>query len=189
MGKREFDRGGTLMRFLVWTWRVVLAVVVAAFIATIFYMTHDVGTDMDPAMPALNLITVIGTALLGITWTVTRRYWHALILLVALGVFRGLFGFGERELLTDFQALWLLVSIGVVGLVFVVSLTARALINDRAAKAAKAGAAQVAAQTVGAVGPFAPPAAPVIQVTAVTEPLPVPAATKEGAAPEPTAKR
>ena len=156
------------MRFLVWTWRVILVVVAAAFVATIYYMTHDVGTSMDGAMPALNLITVIGTGLLGIIWSIARRYWHALMLLVTLGLFRGLFWYGHTELLTDFQKLWLLVSIGVVVVAFVVTLTARALANDRALKAVRAASAVPAAPAV-AVAP-----APIASAseTAVTVEMP-----------------
>jgi 4-amino-4-deoxy-L-arabinose transferase-like glycosyltransferase len=152
------------MRFLVWTWRVVLTVVVGAFVATVYYMTHDMGTDMDVAMPALNLVTVIGTALLGIVWSSARRYWHAFILLVVLGIMRGLFGFPavtEPKLLTNFQSDFLWVSIGVVGLALVVSLTARAVISERALKSAKAAGIipvpfPMSAQTVTAAAPFAP---------------------------------
>jgi hypothetical protein len=173
------------MRFLVWTWRVVLLVVVGAFVATAYYMTHDVGRHMDSAMPALNLISVIGAGLLGVVWTLSRRYWHTLILLVALGLLRGLFG---DELLTEFQSLWVLVAIGVAGLVFVVTLTARALINDRALKAAKGtGTIQIPAQSITTVGLVTAPAA--AQDTAVTEPIPVQAAEKESATLESTSER
>jgi 4-amino-4-deoxy-L-arabinose transferase-like glycosyltransferase len=179
------------MRLLVWTWRVVLAVVVGAFVATIYYMAHDVGTYMDGAMPALNLITVIGTALLGIVWAVTRRYWHAFILLVVLGIMRGLFGFPsatEPKLLTHFQSDFLWVSIGVVGLALVVVLTARAVISERALKATKVAGTipvPIPAQTVTAKAWVAPVAVPLAtEGTAVTEPIVAPKASKESEAPE-----
>jgi hypothetical protein len=149
------------MRFLVWTCRVIMAVVVAAFVATVFYMTHSVGTDMDSAKPVLNLITVIGAALVGLAWPLMRRYWQALILLVTLGVLRGLFGTGpgfsslKYPLLTPFQCDYLWISIGVVALALVASLVVRAVASDRALRAMK----QV--PSIGAAAPAAAVAEPV----------------------------
>ena len=142
------------MRCLIWTWRVVLAVTVGTFIATAYYILHGEPSSMDSAMPALNLITVIGAALVGIAWTLSRRYWYTLILLVAMGLVRGLF---DEKVLTEFQSLYVLVSIGVIGFVFVVTLTARALINDRALKAAKeTGVSLAPGQTVSVTATRAP---------------------------------
>jgi len=174
------------MRFLVWTWRVVSVIVLGAFVATVYYVTHERFTDvsgMDAALPALNLVTVIGAGLLGVVWTFARRYWHALFLLASLGVARGLLG---DELLTEFQNFWLFISIGVVGLVFVVTLTARALVNDRKLKAAGAGTAaqpQIAAMPVPQIvtppAPVAPPA-PVVEEPAPQVTGPEQAAGKKG---------
>lgn len=187
------------MRFLVWTWRVVAAIVLGAFVATVYYVTHERFTDvsgMDAALPALNLVTIIGVGLLGVVWTLARRYWHALILLAFLGVVRGLLG---DELLTEFQNFWVFIAIGVVGLAFVVALTARALVNDRKLKAVvaastmrpQAGVAP-APGTVSAPAPTfaAPPVAeapaPVVAtevttaVEAVTEPVSDSATGKKG---------
>jgi hypothetical protein len=131
------------MRFLVWTLRVIMAVVVAAFVATVFYMTHAVGTDMDGVKPTLNLITVIGTALVGLAWPLMRRYWQALILLLGLGVARGLFGTDpglsslNYPLLTPFQSDYLWISIGVVALASIVSLVIRAVVSDQKLRALK----------------------------------------------------
>ena len=82
------------MRALVWTCRVIMTVVILAFVATIFYMTRtgESGSQMDSAMPALNLVTVIGASLAGLIWPIAKRYWHALALLVSLGALRALFG-------------------------------------------------------------------------------------------------
>ena len=137
------------MRFLIWTWRVVLVVVVGAFVATLYYVTRDAGEHIKGAIPTLSLITVIGPALLGIVWAVTRRYWHAFILLVALGLLRGLFGFPnatEPELITNWQADFLWVPIGVIALALVVALTVRAVLSERALKTVKAGRVPAPAQ-------------------------------------------
>ena len=153
------------MRFLVWTCRLIMAVVVAAFVATVFYMTHAVGTDMDSVKPVLNLITVIGTAVVGLAWPLMRRYWQALILLVALGVLRGLFGEGpglstlNYPLLTPFQSDYLWISIGVVVLALIVSLVTRAVASDRALRAMKqVPAVGTGATAVVAAEPLTPPA-------------------------------
>jgi hypothetical protein len=176
------------MRFLVWTWRVVAAIVLGAFVATVYYVTHERFADvsgMDAALPTLNLVTVVGVGLLGVVWTFARRYWHALLLLASLGVVRGLLG---DELLTEFQNFWLFISIGVAGLVFVVSLTARALVNDRKLRAAVAGtAAQPHIRTVPApeIVPQPAGAAPPAALTGEEAPAPEatalePAAGKKG---------
>jgi hypothetical protein len=140
-----------------------MAVVVAAFVATVFYMTHAVGTDMDSVKPALNLIAVIGTALVGFAWPLMRRYWQALILLVTLCVLRGLFGTGpglsslKYPLLTPFQSDYLWISIGVVALALVASLVMRAVVSDRALRAMKQasalGTGPVAAAAAAVVAP------------------------------------
>jgi hypothetical protein len=124
------------MRFLVWICRLILLATVAAFVATLFYMTHDVGTQLDSAKPALNLITVIGSAALGFAWPLMRRYWQALILLISVGAFRGLFGFDDFEslktpLLTPFQVDYLWIPIGVVAVFLVVTLVTRAIVSDK----------------------------------------------------------
>ena len=167
-----------------------MAVVVGAFVATVYYMTHDVGTDMDSAMPALSLITAIGTGLLGVVWTICRRYWHTLILLIALGVLRGLFAF--PRLLTQWQTDYLWVSIGVIGLGLVVTLTARTLVNERALKAAKGtGTIQIPAQTITAVGPVSAPASASVsaQDTAVMETASVAVSEQDATTLESTVER
>jgi hypothetical protein len=137
---------------------------------------------MDPALPALDLVTIIGAGLLGVIWTLARRYWHALILLASLGIVRGLLG---DELMTEFQRFWVFIAIGVVGLVFVVSLTARALANDRRIKAVLAGsAAQLPVRPMPApeIYQTAVPAAPApasAPAPAAEEPAPAPAATAQ----------
>ncbi len=128
------------MRFLVWVCRVILAATIAAFVATIFYMTHDVGTQMDSAKPALNLITVIGAGVLGLAWPLMRRYWQALLLLISLGVLRGLFGFEDfvslkTHLLTPFQVDYLWIPIGIVAVFLVVTLVTRAVVSDKKLRA------------------------------------------------------
>jgi hypothetical protein len=132
------------MRFLVWVCRLIMLVVVAAFVATIFYVTHDVGTQMDSAKPALNLITVIGAALLGFLWPLMRRYWQAFALLVSLGALRILFGQPElfkldllNPLLTPFQSDFLWIPIGVAPFMLLVTLVARAVASDRKLRAMK----------------------------------------------------
>ncbi len=174
------------MRFLVWTWRVVSAIVLGAFVATVYYVTHERFTDvsgMDAVLPALNLVTVVGAGLLGVVWMLAGRYWHGLILLASLGVVRGLLG---DELLTEFQNFWLFISIGVVGLVFVVTLTARALVTDRKLKAAVAGSVVqpqvriMPAPEVVSVPVPAAPAMPVAEEPAVTEAAAEPAPGKKG---------
>jgi hypothetical protein len=173
---------GGAMRFLVWTWRVVAVIVLGTFVATVYYVTHERFTDvsgMDGVLPALNLVTVIGVGLLGVVWTLARRYWHALFLLASLGVVRGLLG---DELLTEFQNFWLFISIGVVGLVFVVSLTARALANERKLKSV--------ATWSTAQPQFRPSPAPeVITPSVVTVPVvEEPATTEPASQPDPGKK-
>lgn len=130
------------MRFLVWICRVILAATIAAFVATVFYMTHDVGTQMDSAKPALNLITVIGAGVLGLAWPLMRRYWQALLLLISLGALRGLFGFEDfadlkTQLLTPFQVDYLWIPVGVVAVFLVVTLVTRAIVSDKKLRALK----------------------------------------------------
>jgi hypothetical protein len=180
------------MRFLIWTWRVVLAVTVGAFVATAYYILHGEPSRMESSLPTLNLITVVGAALLGIAWTISRHYWHTLILLVALGVLRGLF---DEQVLTEFQGVYVLVSIGVVGFVFVVALTARALSNDRAIKAARAAASASPVQSFATVAPALTPTPVAVEPartakqTAVSKPAVEPAGGDEGETAEPTGKR
>jgi 4-amino-4-deoxy-L-arabinose transferase-like glycosyltransferase len=176
------------MRILIWTWRVVLAVVVGTFIATAYYMTHP-GTNMRGTMAALELVSVIGAGVLGLVWTLAKRYWHALILLIVLGLLGGLFRFTgetpEHGLLTEFQSIFVFVAIGVVALVFVITLTARALVADRALKAVRqAGAVQVAVEAPGVALPVAVPASvsAVGRDTAATEVTEDAAAGRRGAA-------
>lgn len=181
-------------------WRVILLLVVGCFVTTIYYMTHNV--DMDMVLPAVNVAGVAGTALLGVIWTASRRYWYALIMLVSMGLLRGLF---NDELLTEFQSVWILVSAGFVVLVLLVVLMTRVLKADhdkRAAAAAYAAAhpavqSGVAATAVGAVAAPAvvatepaptiaklvPPPVPVLRDT-VAAPAPAPA--PEAAAEAPT---
>jgi hypothetical protein len=159
------------MRFLVWACRVILVVVIAAFVATVFYMTHNVGTSMDSALPALDLITVIGAGLVGLLWPLMRRYWQALFLLIGLGVFRGLFGRPglaniNTQLPTHFQDDFLWASMGVTALALVVALVVRAILGDRALRALKQAPAIPAP-----VSSSAPPAPPVSLM--VPEPQPV----------------
>jgi hypothetical protein len=178
------------MRFVVWTCRVIMAAVIVAFVATVFYVTHDVGTHMDGAKPVLNLITVAGAALVGFIWPLLRRYWQGLMLLVSLLVMRGLFGRPEipgpsleTPLLTPFQSDFLWIPIGVVALMLVVTLVARAVASDRKLRALKQAAVAAApkpAPVVAAADTVVPPAALV-----VTEPEPAVAAPEApGAAPE-----
>jgi len=169
------------MRILVWTCRVILTVVVLAFAATVFYMTHDVDDHFDSAMPALNLVTVIGASLVGLTWPITRRYWHSLALLIALVGVRILYG-GESpslstldtELLTPWQSNYIWIAIGVTGLSLIVTITWRAVAGDKAVRAIReAAAGTTAAQTVTAVQP-----AQVVMPAATVEP-PAPAVVEE----------
>jgi hypothetical protein len=172
------------MRFLVWICRVILLATVAAFVATLFYMTHNMGTQMDSAKPALNLVTVIGASVLGLGWPLMRRYWQALILLISLGVLRGLFGFQDFEslripLLTPFQADYLWVPIGVVAAALVVTLIARAVTSDRKLRALKH------VQSLGIPGPkpavaVAPPASLVTPGSEPATPAEDAAAAPEG---------
>ena len=146
------------MSFLTWLWRVILLVVAACFVTTIYYMTHNV--DMDLVLPAVNVVTVAGTALLGVIWTATRRYWYVLIMLVSIGLLRGLF---NDELLTDFQSVWLLISGGFVVFILLVALIARVLKEDsakRAAAAAYAAAHPAPSKAVAAEPVIVPPPAP-----------------------------
>jgi hypothetical protein len=180
------------MRFLVWICRVILLATVAAFVATLFYMTHTVGTEWASAKPALNLVTVIGAAVLGFVWPLMRRYWQALLLLISLVVFRGLFGFQDFEdlktpLLTPFQSDYLWVPIGVVAVVLVVTLVARAVVSDRKVRALKH------VQSLGIPGPNAalavvPPASLVISAPEPTVPAQDTNAAPEGPAVAPEVK-
>jgi len=161
------------MRFLVWICRLILLATVAAFVAILFYMTHDVGTQMDSAKPALNLITVIGSAVLGFVWPLMRRYWQALLLLISVGAFRGLFGFQGFEglktpLLTPFQVDFLWVPIGVTAAALVVTLIARAVVSDKRMRALKH------VQSLGIPGPNA--AVAVKPPAALATPSPAPTA-------------
>lgn len=127
------------MRFLVWTCRVIITVVIGCFVATVFYLTHSVTMD-DAAKAALNWVTVAGTAVVGIAWPLMRRYWQAFLLLVGLGVARGLFGEDPglsnltTPLLTPFQSDFLWVPIGATFLTLVGSITVRAIVSDRRMK-------------------------------------------------------
>jgi hypothetical protein len=179
------------MRFLVWVCRLILVVVVAAFVATIFYVTHDVGTQMDSAKPALNLVTVIGAGLLAFFWPLMRRYWQALALLVSLGALRVLFGQPElfkldllNPLLTPFQSDFLWIPIGVAPFMLLVTLVARAVASDRKLRAMKqvvATATVVSAATAVAV------AVPEPLMVAAPEVASAPFAPEPAAAPEPMA--
>lgn len=181
------------MRFLVWTCRVILLATVAAFVATLFYMTHDVGTQIDSAKPALNLITVIGAAVLGFVWPLMRRYWQALLLLISLGAFRGLFGFQGFEslktpLLTPFQVDYLWVAIGVTAAALLVTLVARAIISDKKLRALRH------VQSLGIPGPNAavavtPPASLVTPAPEPATPAQNASAAPEEPAPAPKTKR
>ena len=172
------------MRLLVWLCRVILFVVVGAFVATVFYMTHDVGTDMDSAKPVLNLVTVIGAGLLGFVWPLIRRYWQALLLLIGLGVLRGLFAADpglsslRTPLLTPFQSDYLWISIGVVGFFLIATLAGRAITSDRKLRALKQ------APTIGTPAMEVKPAqsAPEVRIADA----PQVSAVKESAAPEAT---
>jgi hypothetical protein len=189
------------MRVAIWTCRVIMVVVIAAFVATVFYMTHDVGTDMDSSKPALNLITVIGTALLGLVWPLMRRYWQALILLVSLGVFRGLFGTGpglssiEAPLLTPFQSDYLWVSIGVVALALVASLVVRAVVSDRALRVLKQTqstwnpALAVAGAPAEAAAPTMVPPASLVVADSETVAMPATEAEESRAVSEPVTEK
>lgn len=130
------------MRFLIWVCRVLLTVVIAAFVTTVFYMTHSVSMP-EGAKAALNWITVAGTALLGLSWPLMRRYFQALLLLVGLGVARALFGVHpalpsqETQLLTNFQSDFLWVSIGVAFVALAGTIATRAIMSDRRMRAAR----------------------------------------------------
>lgn len=130
------------MRFLVWTCRVIITVVIGCFVATVFYLTHDVTMD-DAAKAALNWITIVGTAVVGIAWPLMRKYWQALLLLVGVGVVRALFGTDpglsslDTPLLTPFQSDFLWVPIGATFLTLVGSIIVRAIISDRRMRAMK----------------------------------------------------
>jgi hypothetical protein len=180
------------MRFFVWTCRVLLTVVIGAFVATVFYLTHSVSFP-EGAKAALNWVTVAGTAVVGLAWPLMRRYWQALLLLVGLGVARALFGTHPglsnltTPLLTPFQSDFFWVSIGVVFVVLVVTIIARAILSDRHMRAMRQAASAtvitgpvVAAETAAALRE---PAA-----LAETAPAPVmaPEAPAEATEPEPT---
>lgn len=172
------------MRFIVWTCRLIMVVVIAAFAATVFYMTHNVGADMDAVMPTLKLITVIGTALVGLVWPLIRRYWQALFLLVSLGVLRGLFGEPgldslEHPLLTPFQSDYLWISIGVVALALVACLAVRAVMSDRALRALKQ-AQSPSPGTLGATDMTTAEVAPPAPLMVTDSQVDVPPATETG---------
>jgi hypothetical protein len=163
------------MLVLRWFWRVILLLTVGCFITTIYYMTHNV--DMDVALPALNVAGVAGTALLGVLWAASRRYWYALIMLASMGLLRGLF---NDELLTEFQSVWILISAGFVVFVLLVVLMTRVLKadHDKRAAAAAYAAAHPTVQR-GPVTTAAPPvAAPVGAVPVAVATEPAPAVTK-----------
>lgn len=159
------------MRSLVWLCRVIVVVVIGAFVAVIFYLTNSVSMP-ESAKAALNWVTVVGTAVVGLAWPLMRKYWQAFLLLVSLGVMRALFGVGpglsslRTPLLTPFQSDFLWVSIGVVVLATVAALVTRAILGDKAMRAMKAAASTVttgeavAEQTAAAVGEASPPPAP-----------------------------
>ncbi len=157
------------MSVLNWIWRVILALVVASFITTIYYMTHNV--DMDVILPTVNVITVAGTALLGVIWTASRRYWYVLIMVVLLGLLRGLF---NDELLTDFQSTWVIVAGGFVVFMLLVVLMMRVLKHDRARRAAAAAAEAAEAAAHPKPGETAVAATPVERAPAVAQPAPPP---------------
>lgn len=163
------------MSVLRWIWRVILLLTVGCFITTIYYMTHDV--DMDLALPALNVAGVAGTALLGVLWTASRRYWYALIMLASIGLLRGLF---NDELLTEFQSVWVLVSAGFVVFVLLVVLITRVLTHDRDRRAAAA--AYAAAHPAVQSGPVATAASasggPAVAVPASAATGPAPTVAK-----------
>lgn len=157
------------MRALVWTCRLILIVVVLAFAATVCYQTYsgDIPAKLNPAMLALNYVTVIGASLAGLLLPVARRYWQSLGLLLALVAARVLFGGTkprlaglERELLTDFQSNLIWIAIGVTGLALIVTITWRAIAGERAVKAIKHAASQPATAVV-APTPTVVEAAPV----------------------------
>lgn len=150
-----------------WIWRVILLLTVGCFITTVYYMTHNV--DMDMVLPAVNVAGVAGTALLGVIWTASRRYWYALIMLASMGLLRGLF---NDELLTEFQSVWILVSAGFVVFVLLVVLMTRVLQADRDKRVAAAAyaAAHPAVQS-GVVATA--PAAVSARVIAAAEPTPM----------------
>lgn len=168
------------MRALVWTCRLVMAVVAAAFVATIFYMTHKVGTQMDVAKPTLNLVAVIGAGLIGIVWPLMRRYWQALVLLVSLGVFRGLFGTNPgltsltTPLATPFQSDYLWFSMGAIVLALLATLIGRAIASDRRLRSIKHGVAAGAPAPAPRVTPPAPviPSAPATAPASLVPPAP-----------------
>ena len=170
------------MRFLVWICRVIMAVVVAAFVATVFSMTHDV--DMDGVQFALGLITVIGAGVVAVAWPLMHRYWQSLILLLSLGLFRGLFGSPgltslEADLVTELQAtfLWVTVGVGVVALA--ATLVWRAIANERALNAMK----QAVSASIAGKAPAVetPPTPAAVEAT--------PVAAKEAAAEEVSADK
>ena len=183
------------MRFLVWLCRVIVVVVIGAFVAVIFYLTHSVSMP-DSAKAALNWVTVAGTAVIGLAWPLMRRYWQALLLLIGLGVMRALFGEGPGlsslriPLLTPFQSDFLWVSIGVVVLVSIVALVTRAILGDRAIRAMRAAATTVttgqavAAQTAAALGEVLAPPAPEMVAPTVRTVAPPPVTTEAGGSPE-----
>ncbi len=169
------------MRLLVWVCRVILFVVVGAFVATVFSLIHRVGTDMDSAKLALDLVTVIGAGLLGLIWPLMRRYWQALLLLIGLGVVRGLFGADpglstlETPLLTPFQSDYIWISIGVTGFFLIATLATRAITSDRKLRALRkattiATPAQVVTSAASVTEVRIPDVQPVTEVIQSAEP-------------------
>jgi hypothetical protein len=153
------------MSFLTWLWRIVLALVAASFVTTVYYMTHDV--DIGVALPVTNIIAIAGVALLGVLWTIGRRYWYTLIMLIALGLLRGLF---NEELLTNFQSPAVFIAGGFVAFILLVVLIARVILLDRAKKADEAAKAALWARMSG---PAAMPAAPAPAVVAAAPSMPL----------------
>ena len=181
------------MGFIVWICRVIVVVVIAAFVAIIFYLTHTVSMP-ESAKAALNWVTVVGTAVVGLAWPLMRRYWQALLLLISLGVMRALFGVDpglsslHTPLLTPFQSDFLWISIGVVFLAMVAALVTRAILGDKAMREMRAAAttvttgAAVAAQTTAALGETSSPPAPASDASAtetVAPPAYAPEVSKE----------
>lgn len=162
------------MRFLVWTCRVILAIAIGAFVATVFYLTHSV--DMpEVARAVLNWTTVVATALVGFIWPLIRGYGQALLLLVGLTAARVLFGTDPGlsslniPLLTPFQSDFLWVSIGVTFLTLVVTVVARAIVSERHMRAIKQ---QQAAAVATSQGVGAATAAAIQEPASLAEPAP-----------------
>jgi len=184
------------MRFLVWLCRVIVVVVIGAFVAVIFYLTHSVSMP-ESAKAALNWATVIGTAVVGLAWPLMRKYWQAFLLLISLGVMRALFGVDpglsslRTPLLTPFQSDFLWVSIGVVVVATAAALVTRAILGDRAMRAMRAATTTtvttgdaVAEQTAAALGEASAPPAPEMVVSGAATVAPPADAPEAGEASE-----